>query len=311
MFDYLIKRIISAIIVIWGVLTLVFFTLHLTPGDPIEVMLGERAQISDKQALREQLNLHLPIHQQYKIYLLNLMKGDLGTSLHQKKNISQIISQRIGNTAILAFSSIIFAIFLAIPLGIWAAQNKGRWQDSLALNVSLMGISIPNFVLGPLLILVFSLFLKWLPTGGNSQASSLILPTIALGTAMMAVLSRLMRSSLLEVWNETYLLAARARGLSSRQVIWRHALPNALLPVITIIGIQLGTLLGGAVITEVVFSWPGIGSALVQAIENRDYPLIQSCILVIAIAYTIINLITDIIYSKLDPRIRLESNSTS
>ena len=306
---YLIKRLISALFVIWSVLTLVFFTIHLAPGDPVEVILGEQATVADKDLLRQQLNLHLPLTQQYSLYLQNLVQGDLGQSIHHKKPVFDILSNRILNTAKLALTSIIIAIALAFPLGLLAAYFHGRWIDTLTLNISLIGISVPNFVLGPLLIIVFSLWFQWLPTGGAEETGSIILPAIALGTAMMAVLARMLRANLLDVWHEKYLLAARARGISLLQSILRHALPNALLPVLTIIGLQFGTLLGGAVITEVVFSWPGIGSTLIKAIETRDYPVVQSCILIVALAYVVINLLTDLLYTRIDSRIILESNS--
>ena len=304
---YLIKRLLSAVVVIWGVLTLVFFALSLAPGDPVEVILGENASITERQNLRYKLNLHLPVHERYLLYIKQLSQGDLGASIHQKKAVIDIILPRLGNTVELAVSSLIVALMLAFPLGLLAAFYKNTWIDSSALFISLLGISIPNFVMGPVLVLIFSLWLKWLPTGGIEEAGALVLPCIALGTALMAVLARMLRANLLDTQRETYLIAARARGVSQHNTLLRHALPNALLPMLTIIGLQLGTLLGGAVITEVIFSWPGIGSALIESIERRDYPVVQGCILIISLAYVLVNLFIDLLYAYVDPRIQYQA----
>jgi peptide/nickel transport system permease protein len=302
---YLIRRILLALLVIWGVATLVFFLLHLTPGDPIEVMLGEQASIADKESLRQALNLHLPLWEQYRLYMTQLMAFDLGESLQRRMPVAEILAQRLPATILLAVTAVLFALALALPLGIYAALHRNQWMDRWIGVGSLLSMATPNFVLGPLLILVFSVTFLWLPTGGFYQWDSVILPAIALGSGMAAVLVRMLRASLIEVMDAQFLLTARAKGLPERRVIWVHLLGNAWLPVLTLLGLQLGTLLGGAVITEVVFNWPGIGSLLVEAIQQRDYPVVQGCILIVALAYVGINLLTDLLYAWVDPRVRL------
>lgn len=306
MLSFLVSRLLSAVIVVIGVSCLVFFFIHLVPGDPVEVMLGESAMPADREALRHSLGLDQPLHVQLLNYLEGLLRLDLGASLHSKQPIIDIFAERIPATAELAVAGLLIAIAVALPLGILAALHRNSVWDMLAMGVSVMGVSIPNFWLGPLLIMVFSLWLGWLPVSGREGLPSLVLPALTLGTALAAILSRMIRASLLEVLNEDYVRTAYAKGLSRYQVIMRHALRNTMLPVLTILGLQLGTLLGGAVITEVIFSWPGIGQLTIEAIQRRDYPVLQACVLVISLSYVVINTLTDILYAWLDPRIRLE-----
>lgn len=305
MVNYLLRLIGSVVFVSWIVGTLVFFLIHLVPGDPVAVMLGDWASPADETALREQLGLHLPIWTQYWQYLSGLMVFDLGQSLFFQQPVSDLIAERFPMTLQLAVMALLVAVLIAFPLGLWAALRSGKWPDHLSMTVSLIGVSIPNFWLGPMLILAFSLGLAWLPVSGAEQPFSWVLPSITLGTALAAILARMLRASLLEVMHEDYIRTAKAKGLPDSLVYGKHALLNALLPVVTILGLQLGTLLGGAVITEVVFDWPGLGQLLVESIQRRDYPVVQGCILIISVAYITINGLTELVYAWLDPRIRV------
>ncbi len=305
MLNYLGARLFTALIVVFGVMTIVFMLIHIVPGDPVEVMLGESAQAADREALRETLGLNLPLSTQWVNYINGLLHLDLGTSLHTKRPVIDVLAERIPATSLLAGTSILIALIIALPLGVLAAVRKGSIWDRLAMTFSMLGVAIPNFWMGPILILVFSLWLGWFPVSGDDQILSLVLPAVTLGTALAAILSRMIRASLLEVFNEDYIRAANARGLLPSTVIWKHALKNAALPVVTVLGMQLGALLAGAVITETVFSWPGIGQLTIDAIQKRDYPVIQSCVLLISLSYVFINLITDLAYAWLDPRVSL------
>ena len=299
------SRLLSALITLFGVVTLVFFLIHLIPGDPVEYILGDSARPADRNALRQQLGLDQPLLQQYSSYLTNLLSLDLGKSLHSNQSVTAQLAERFPATLELALAAFVIAVLIAVPLGVMAARRRGTTWDTSAMTMSLLGVSIPNFWLGPMLILLFSLWLGWTPVSGREQAGSLILPAITLGASLSAVLARMVRSTLLEVLNEDYIRTARAKGLKESSVIWRHALMNAMLPVVTLLGLQLGALLAGAVITETVFSWPGIGSLLIESIQKRDYPLVQGCVLLVAVSYLFINTITDLLYQLLDPRIRV------
>lgn len=301
---FLMLRLGSAAVVVAGVLCLVFFLIHLVPGDPVEVMLGESAQMADREALRQSLGLDQPLLAQFAQYLGNIGQLDLGVSLHSKRPIADILLERLPATAELALAALLVAIVIAFPLGVIAAVRKDSAWDHGAMAVSLLGVSIPNFLMGPLLILVFALWLGWFPVSGRDGLASLVLPALTLGTAMAAILSRMVRATLLEVLEEDYIRTARAKGLGPRAVIWRHALRNAMLPVITLLGLQLGALLAGAVITEAVFSWPGIGQLVIEAIQRRDYPVVQACVLLISVSYVVVNTLTDIAYGWSDPRVR-------
>ncbi len=304
MLEALSARLVSALVAVLGVSTLVFLLIHLVPGDPVEVMLGEGASPADRGALRAALGLDRPLGDQYLEYLRRLVRLDLGTSLHDQRPVAQLIAERIGATLELAAASLALALVVALPLGVLAAQHRGRPLDSGAMAFSLLGAAIPNFWLGPVLILVFSLWLGWTPVGGREGWASLALPALTLGTGLAAILARMVRSSVLEVLTEDYVRTARAKGLHPAAVLWRHALRNAWLPILTLVGLQLGSLLGGAVITETVFAWPGLGSLLVEAIAQRDYPLVQGCVLLISLSFVLISLLTDLLYLWVDPRIQ-------
>lgn len=307
MIGFIASRIASAAITVLGVIVLVFSLIHLVPGDPVEVMLGESAQGADREALRQALGLDRPVAVQFASYLTGLARLDLGTSLHARRPVAQLIGERLPATLQLAGAALLVAVCVAIPLGALAAMRRGSVFDQLAIAFATLGVSIPNFVLGPLLILLFSFALGWFPVSGREGAGSLILPALTLGTGLAAILARMLRSTLLEVLGEEFIRTARAKGLRDVQVVARHALGNAMLPVITLLGLQLGALLAGAVITEIVFSWPGLGSLTVEAIQRRDYPLLQGCVLVVAVSYVLVNSLTDLLYAWLDPRIRLAS----
>jgi len=266
-------------------------------------MLGETASATDKEALRRELGLDEPLWKQYISYLQGLAVGDLGRSLYYHGEVTDLILLRFPATLELTLAAMTAAILLAFPLGILAAWKSHTWMDRLALLFSLFGLAMPNFWLGPLLIIVFSIDLGLLPVSGSGSLTHLVLPALTLGTAMAALLTRMIRSSLLEVIHEDYIQAARAKGLSERKVWLKHALRNSLLPVITILGLQFGALLAGSVITETIFAWPGIGRLTIEAIQTRDYLLVQGCVLAIAVSYLVINLFTDVLYRLIDPRI--------
>jgi len=302
---FVLSRIVSAAVTVFGVIVLVFSLVHLVPGDPVEVMLGESSQPADREALRVALGLDKPLPVQFANYLGDLVVLDMGTSLHSRRPVAAMIAERFPATAELAGSALIVALLIALPLGAAAALRRGSAWDHLAIGFATFGVSIPNFVLGPLLILLFSFTLGWLPVSGREMSGALVLPAITLGTALAAILARMLRSTLLEVLSEDFIRTARAKGLREWRVLTAHAFGNAMLPVITLLGLQLGTLLAGAVITEIVFSWPGLGSLTVEAIQRRDYPVLQGCVLVISVTYVLVNSLTDVVYGWLDPRIRL------
>lgn len=306
MLRFIVRRLILTIPVLLGVATLVFALLHLVPGDPAQVMLGESAAASDVDELRAKLGLNQPLPTQYVQFISGLVQGDFGTSFRYGTPVFQEIAQRLPNTLELALAAMSVAILIALPLGILGALYRGRAIDQAAMTVSLVGISMPNFWLGPLLAIVFAVSLGWLPVSGMGDWRHLVLPAVTLGAALAAILARMTRASLIEELRELYVLAARARGLSQTRAVLRHALRNSLIPVVTILGLQFGAVLTGTIITETIFSWPGIGRLLIQAINFRDYPLVQGCILFIATTYVLVNLLVDLTYGYLDPRIRYE-----
>ncbi|MDR2220416.1 MAG: ABC transporter permease [Methylobacillus sp.] len=303
----LLKRLFGIIPVVFGVLLLTFLLSHLIPGDPVEVMLGESATAADRSALRAELGLDQPLPIQFVRYLGKLAQGDFGASIHSHEAISHLLAQRIPATAQLALLSLAIAIMVGLPLGIIAALRYRRWPDSLATVSALAFAAMPNFWLGPLLMLVFALWLGWVPVSGMESRLSIVLPALTLASGLAAILTRMTRASMLEVLNEDFVRTARAKGLPERTVILRHALKAALLPVVTVVGLQLGSLLAGTVITETVFGWEGLGRLLVESIEKRDYPVLQACVLVIALTYVVVNLLTDLVYARLDPRVRFSS----
>ena len=305
MLSYLLNRMIGALLVIFGVTGIVFLLIHLVPGDPVEIMLGESASMADRQALHIALGLDKPIIVQFFNYLEGLLHLDLGTSIHSRQPVSTLLLERLPATGLLAGVTLAVATLLAFPLGIIAAVRSNTAWDSGAMGFSMLGVSIPNFWLGPLLILLFSLWLGWFPVSGRDGFASVVLPALTLGTGLAAVLSRMVRSSMLEVLGEDYMRTAKAKGLAPHRIVLQHGLRNALLPVITLLGLQLGALLAGAVITETVFSWPGVGLLTIESIQSRDYPVLQACVLLISASYVLVNLLTDIVYAWIDPRIRL------
>jgi len=300
---FLAQRFLLFLPTLLGAVTVVFLLIHVVPGDPVEAMLGETASSTDKEALRQELGLDQPLWSQYLRFLAGLAVGDLGRSLHEQATVTELVLTRLPATLELALSAMGVALFLAFPLGIMGAARRDSWIDRLALLFSLLGLAMPNFWLGPLLMIVFSIELGWLPVSGRGGLSHLLLPSLTLGMAMAAILTRMIRSGLLETIHEDYIRTARAKGLSERRVWLKHALRNSLLSVVTIMGLQIGSLLAGSIITESIFSWPGIGRLTLQAIQTRDYPLVQGCILVIATSYLGVNLAADILYRLVDPRI--------
>jgi peptide/nickel transport system permease protein len=303
---FLVRRFLLTVPVLLGIVTLVFSLIHLVPGDPVQIMLGEGAQSNDVELLRHNLGLDRPILEQYSTYLKSLIRGELGTSFRFGEPVGQIIATRYPATIELAVLSLIVGIIIAFPSGILAATGPGKWFDKVITTLTLAGISLPNFALGPMVIILFSLILGWLPVSGRAGASSYVLPAMTLGFSLSAILTRMVRASMIEELQEDYIKTARAKGLSESKVVLKHALKNGLIPVVTVLGLQFGTLLAGAIITESIFSWPGLGRLTVQAINSRDYPLVQGCILVIAFTYVLVNLLTDLTYGFLDPRIKYE-----
>jgi ABC-type dipeptide/oligopeptide/nickel transport system permease component len=301
---FLLRRLVLTVPVLLGVATLVFSLIHLVPGDPVQAMLGDSATAQDVADLRARLGLDKPLHVQYGTFLKQLARGDLGTSLRTNQPVVRSIADRMPATFELAGAAMLFAMMVAIPLGIIAAVRAGTSVDHAATTLALVGISVPNFWLGPLLAIVFSVVLGWFPVSGRGTPAHLVLPAITLGAPLAAVLARMTRASLIEELREPYVVAARARGVSRASAILRHAFRNSLIPIVTVLGLQMGAVLTGAVITETIFAWPGVGRLLIQSINFRDYPLVQGCVLLIAATYVGVNLLTDLAYGLLDPRIR-------
>ena len=306
MFSFVLKRLLIMLPTALGVVTLTFLLIHLVPGDPIEVLLGEHAMPADREALRVALGLNLPIGEQYWQFLTNLFQGDMGVSYYKGAPVTELIWSRLPATAELAVAAIGFALIIAIPLGVWSAANRGGLPDKASNVLTLAGLAMPSFWLGPLLIIVFSLWLGLLPVSGkDGSILSLVLPAITLGMAMAAMTTRLLRSTLLEVLGEDFIRTAMAKGCTKKVVLYRHALKNALLPVITVVFLQAGSLLTGAILTETIFAWPGIGSLIVDALNQRDYPVVQGCVLFIALVYMLMTFLSDLVCGLADPRIRV------
>lgn len=306
MLRYLVRRVLLTIPVLLGVATLVFSLIHLVPGDPAQAMLGDGASAQDIADLRVSLGLDKPLFEQYVTFLKQAATGDLGRSFRTGQPVTTMIVERLPATAELAVAAMMVAVVIALPLGVVAAVWRGTAVDYGAMTFALAGVSIPNFWLGPLLAIVFAVELGWLPVSGRGTLAHLVLPAVSLGLALAAILARMTRASLLDELRELYVRAARARGVSRTAAITTHALRNSLVPLLTIIALQFGAVLTGAVITETIFAWPGIGRLLIQSIGFRDYPMVQGCILLIAVTYVTVNLLTDVMYGVLDPRIRLE-----
>ena len=300
----LVVRLGYTVPVIWLVVSLVFLLIHLVPGDPVQQMLGEGAAPADIAALRHAYELDVPLGQQYVHYWRGVLHGDLGRSLRLNDSVTHLVTARYPYTLELTLAALLVALLLAIPAGVSAALHRGRWQDTLLSVVSLLGLSFPALALGPILQLLVSIKLGWLPVSGAASASSLVLPAITMGGALAAILTRMVRTAMLEELGQDYIRTARAKGLPERTVVYKHALRNAIIPVLTLVGLQFGALLAGAIVTETIFSWPGIGRLTVSAISNRDYALVQGCILAIGLTYVLVNLLTDVLYTVANPRIR-------
>jgi ABC-type dipeptide/oligopeptide/nickel transport system permease component len=305
LFD-LLKRLAFTIPVIFAVVTLVFFLIHLVPGDPVSLLLGPNATVEQYKQLQHELKLDEPLMNQYVDYWKGMFHGDFGRNPITNQSVAERIAERYPATIELALAALLVAILISIPLGVTSAVNHGKWIDSVSSVVALLGISLPNFALGPLMILFFAVYMRLLPVSGRGGLSHLILPAVTLGAALAAILTRMVRSSVLEELNEDYVRTARAKGLSERKVLYKHVLKNGLIPVVTILGLQFGILLAGAVITEKIFNWPGLGTLLIdEGINQRDYRLVQGCILMISLTYIFANTLTDMVYRFLDPRIKV------
>jgi len=304
MLRYTATRLLYMLPVIWLVVSIVFLLIHLVPGDPIQQMLGEGATSADLQAVRHAYGLDVPIGQQYVNYWRGVLHGSLGQSLRYNRSVAAVIAERYPFTLQLTLAGLAVALALSIPAGVRSARRRNRWDDRVISFVSLLGLSFPNFALGPVLILFFAIKLGALPVSGSGTLAHLVLPAITLGGALAAILTRMVRTSMLEELGQDYIRTARAKGLPERTVVYRHALRNAMIPVLTVVGLQFGALLAGAIVTETIFSWPGIGRLTIQAISNRDYYLVEGCILAIGLTYVAVNFLTDLLYSVANPRIR-------
>lgn len=305
MHKYVFKRLVMLIPVVLGVSFLVFFIMSLAPGDPARTILGETAPIEAVEALREELGLNDPLLVRYANYMLDLLHGDLGESYKSGRPVFGEIVSRFPATLKLAFWGMVFAVVLSIPIGIISATKQYSITDSISTVLALLGVATPNFWLGLMLIIGFSLHMRWFPSGGAEAGwRSLVLPVITLGTGCMANITRTTRSSMLEVIRQDYIRTAKAKGVAYKKVINKHALKNALIPVVTVIGLQFGSLLGGAVLTETVFSWPGVGTFLVNSIKAKDTPAVLGCVIVFSICFSIVNLCVDLLYAYIDPRIK-------
>lgn len=300
----MLKRLLHLLWVVVGVYSLTFALLHLVPGDPVDVMLGESASPADRAALTAALGLDQPVWQQFTQSATRLLHGDFGRAIHSQTPIRQLLAEAAPATVLLALSALAIGLLVGIPLGVLAAVQAGRWPDILITLFSLRLAAMPAFWLGPLLMLLFAVWLGWLPVSGMQGPSSLVLPALTLGLGLSALLTRMTRTSMLEVLHEDYIRTAYAKGLAPRQVLFTHALRAALLPLITLLGLQLGHLLAGAVITETIFSWHGLGRLLVDSIEQRDYPVTQACVLVVAGVYVLVNQLTELAARMLDPRFK-------
>lgn len=305
MLKYIIKRIIGVIPTLIIVTTFVFFFVRLIPGDPARLVAGPQATLEDVEVVREELGLNKPIVTQYVDYVTGLFHGDLGMSLRTKRPVATEVSLRYMNTVKLTLGSLAWSVVVGVLLGVWSGKHRSKWQDYTGMTMAISGISMPSFWIGFLLIMVFSVNLKWLPTTGADSWKSFILPSIALGTSIAAIIARFTRSSIIEVMKEDYIRTARAKGLRERTVIWKHAFRNAMISVVTVVGLQFGFLLGGSVVTESVFAFPGLGSLLVESVNYRDYNAIQSLILIFSLHFVVINLVVDILYALLNSEIKL------
>ena len=306
MIRHFLQRLLYTLPALWLILTMVFLMIHIVPGDPVLQMLGEDARAEDLAQLRHTLGLDQPLGVQYVRYLEGLARGDWGQSVRFSAPVRPIVLSRFPATLELSLAALVVCIAIAVPAGVVSARRRGSRADRATSVFTLLGLSVPNFALGPILILVFSIEIGWLPVSGRGGIGHLILPAATLGAALAAILTRMVRGSMIEELSSDYVRTARAKGITETSVLFRHAFPNALIPVITIVGLQFGSLLAGTIVTETIFSWPGIGRLAVQAISARDYPLLQGCILIIALSYVAVNLLTDLVYAVVDRRVRLQ-----
>ncbi len=305
MLIYIVKRLIGVIPTLILVVTFVFFFVRMIPGDPARLVAGPQATQEDVEIVREELGLNESIPKQYVNYVSGLFHGDLGTSLRTKRPVTVEVASRYGNTVRLTLLSLAWSSVAGILLGVWSGRHRSKWQDYTGMTLAVSGISLPSFWIGFILIIIFSVNLKIFPTTGADGLSSLVLPAFTLGTSVAAVVARFTRSSLIEVMKEDYIRTARAKGLREKAVIWKHAFRNSMISVVTVIGLQFGYLLGGSVVTESVFAFPGLGSLLIESVNYRDYPAIQSLILIFSLHFLIINLLVDVLYALLNPEIQL------
>lgn len=305
MFRYIVKRIIGVIPTLILVVTFVFLFVRMIPGDPARLVAGEQATQEDVEIIREELGLNESLPTQYVNYVTGLFKGDLGTSLRTKRPVLTEVSNRYANTVRLTLLSLAWSSVVGILLGVWSGRHRSKWQDYTGMTLAVSGISLPTFWIGFMLIIVFSVNLKWFPTTVADGFKNLVLPAFTLGTSVAAVVARFTRSSMIEVLKEDYIRTARAKGLKEKAIVWGHAFRNSMISVVTVIGLQFGYLLGGSVVTESVFAFPGLGSLLIESVNYRDYPAIQSLILIFSLHFIVINLLVDILYAVLNPEIQL------
>lgn len=308
--EYLLKRLFVSLPVIIGVATLVFLLIHLIPGDPVDLLLGDTALDLDRESMRRSLGLHLSLFDQYILFWKQIFNGTWGFSISENKNVLSLILQKFPMTLLLASCSLVVGCMLSFPLGVWAANKHGTLTDTLIMIFALMGLSVPLFVMAPFMILFFSIKLSLLPVSGFGGWQHLVLPSVCLGAGMSGVLTRMIRSSVLETLKEDFVRTARAKGLAEKIVLFKHTLRNGLIPVVTLLAIMLGNLLAGAVITETIFDWPGLGKLFFSSFQNRDYPLVQGIVLWTSVSYVLINIFVDVFYSLIDPRIRLEDKKS-
>ena len=306
MLRYIVKRILAVIPTLILISIFVFMFVRFIPGDPARRVAGPDATLEDVEMIRETLGLNKPVLEQYKDYILGLLHGDMGTSLKTKRAVTYEIGLRYMNTVTLTISSLVWSVIFGVLIGVFSGKNRSKWQDYAGMTFAVSGISLPSFWLGLMLIQIFSVKLKWLPTVGAEGFKSLILPSITLGASVAAIIARFTRSSIIEVMKEDYIRTAYAKGLKDKKVIWKHVFKNSMIPVVTVVGLQFGFLLGGSVVTESVFAYPGLGSLLIDSVNFRDYPMIQSLILIFSMNFVLINLIVDLIYAALNPEIKLQ-----
>ena len=305
MVRYGIKKLLEMLLTLFIVVTIVFFFVRMIPGDPARMIAGEQATLEDVENVREALGLNLPVGQQYIKYMTGLFRGDLGTSMRTKRPVTEELAARYPNTVKLTLVAITWSVIVGVLLGVWSSRHRSRWQDYMGMTIAVSGISLPNFWIGFMLISYFAVKLHWLPATGSTGFKSLILPGLTLGTNIMAILARFTRSSMIEQLKEDYIRTGRSKGIGENPITWRHAFRNSMISVVTVVGMQFGFLLGGSVVTEAVFAFNGIGQLLVTSVSFRDYPCIQSLILIFSLHFVVINFVVDILYAVLNPEIQL------